>query len=134
MTPRMTRRAVLGACGLAALAVAGVAVGDEVVGRAHRAMLDEGPPGVIPDAPEGQVRREQLRSIARGREVGLWTAVPYGHGDGAGLPVCLVLHGASATTADYDRFGFARFLTAAVQDGVPPFVLAGADGGRSRWD
>jgi S-formylglutathione hydrolase FrmB len=59
--------------------------------------------------------------------------VPDGEGDGAGLPVCLILHGASATTADYTRFGFARFLTAAVRDGVPPFVLAGADGGRTRW-
>ena len=47
--------------------------------------------------------------------------------------MCLVLHGASATTADYERFGFAQFLTAAVQAGAPPFVLAGADGGRTRW-
>jgi S-formylglutathione hydrolase FrmB len=45
-----------------------------------------------------------------------------------------VLHGASATTADYQRFGLGRFLTAAVRAGVPPFVLVGADGGRSRWE
>ncbi len=87
----------------------------------------------IPDAPEGQVRLQQVHSAARGRTVGLWTAVPEGHGDGAGLPVCLVLHGASATTADYSRFGLARFLTAAVRAGTPPFVLAGTDGGHTFW-
>ena len=59
--------------------------------------------------------------------------MPAGVGAGAGLPVCLVLHGASATTADFSRFGLARFLTAAVRAGVPPFVLAGADGGGTGW-
>jgi pimeloyl-ACP methyl ester carboxylesterase len=65
--------------------------------------------------------------------VGLFTAVPAGHGDGAGLPVCMVLHGASATTADFRAFGLPRFLTAAVQAGAAPFVLAGLDGGAIRW-
>ena len=78
-------------------------------------------------------RLETVRSAARSRDVGLWTAVPAGLGDGAGLPVCLVLHGASATTADFSAFGLARFLSAATAAGVPPFVLAGADGGRSSW-
>lgn len=87
----------------------------------------------IPKVPQGRIRLEQVESAARGRSVGLFTAVPDGHGDGAGLPVCLVLHGASATTADFERFGFGRFLTAAVRAGTPPFVLAGADGGQSYW-
>jgi len=87
----------------------------------------------IPSAPEGTVRLERIASTARGRAVGLFTAVPAGHGDGAGLPVCLILHGASATTADYRQFGFGRFLTAAVRAGAPPFVLAGADGGHDYW-
>ena len=100
----------------------------------RRLVADTGRDGVIPTAPAGRVRLERVRSRARGRSVGLWTAVPAGHGDGAGLPVCLVLHGASATTADYDSFGFARFLTSAVRHGVAPFVLAGADGGVSRWE
>ena len=89
---------------------------------------------MIPDVPEGEVRLERVQSDARSREVGFWTAVPAGHGSGAGLPVCLLLHGASATTGDFDRFGFARFLTAAVRNGVPPFVLAGADGGQRQWE
>lgn len=98
-----------------------------------RRLADTGPDGTIPDVPAGDVRLERRTSEARGTEVGLFTAVPEGHGAGEGLPVCLVLHGASATTADYEDFGLGRFLTAAVQDGVAPFVLVGVDGGRKLW-
>ncbi len=101
--------------------------------RIERRLADPGPDGVVPDAPEGLVRAETVRSRLRSRDVGLWTAVPHGSGTGAGLPVCAVLHGASATTADFGRFGFARFLTAAVRAGSPPFVVVGVDGGRSFW-
>ena len=138
MQPRPSRRAVLLA-GLGAGAVVvtgGAAVATGVVpvpGRLRHLFADSGQPGTVPDAPEGRVRLESLTSAARGRAVGLWTAVPAGHGAGAGLPVCLVLHGASATTADYSRFGLGRFLSAAVAAGVPPFVLAGADGGSTGW-
>lgn len=129
---RPPRRAVLtlGLAGAGALALTACGSGAEggPADSQPRAALDE-----IPDVPAGTVRLEQVDSAARGRTVGLFTAVPDGHGDGAGLPVCLVLHGASATTADFERFGFGRFLTAAVRDGTPPFVLAGADGGQSFW-
>ncbi|MGE0000128.1 MAG: alpha/beta hydrolase, partial [Ilumatobacteraceae bacterium] len=119
---------------LAALAGAGVATGlIEVPDRLKRAFKDTGPDGTIPEVAPGRVTLEVKQSQARHGEVGFFTAVPDGFGDGSGLPVCLVLHGASATTADYERFGFGQFLTAAVDSGVPPFVLAGADGGRSRW-
>ena len=91
-------------------------------------------PGPVPDAPVGDERVERKRSEARGKEVDFYTAVPAGHGDGKGLPVCLVLHGASATAADFDDFGFGRFLTDAVQRGAKPFVLAGATGERLRWE
>jgi S-formylglutathione hydrolase FrmB len=82
----------------------------------------------------GDERIEQRASGARGRTVDFYTAVPAGHGEGRGLPVCLVLHGASATAAEFDDFGFGRFLTDAVQRGTEPFVLAGATGGRLRWE
>ncbi len=85
----------------------------------------------IPDVDQ-QITLTRRHSQARTRDVGFYTAVPAGH-QPAGLPVCLVLHGASATTADFERFGLGRFLTAAVETGVPPFALAGADGGRSYW-
>jgi enterochelin esterase-like enzyme len=77
---------------------------------------------------------ETVRSDLRQRDVDLFTAVPTGHGDGAGLPVVVVLHGASATAADFQPYGLSRFLTAAVEDGAPPFVPAGADGGVLRWE
>lgn len=133
---RVSRRAVLTAVtgGLAAGGVVTLVAGEAILRRARRLFADEGPAGAIPDVPEGRVRLERVRSEARGREVGLWTAVPEGNGAGEGLPVCLVLHGSSATTDDFSRFGFGRFLTAAVRDGVPPFVLAGADGGQRRWE
>jgi pimeloyl-ACP methyl ester carboxylesterase len=134
-----TRRAVLiggaSVLSLAALGGAGAAAGVvPVPRRIRRMMADTGPNGVIPAAPAGQVRLEKVHSTARGRQVGLWTAVPAGFGSGKGLPVCLILHGGSATTANYTSFGFANFLTSAVRHGAPPFVLAGADGGLSRWE
>ena len=125
--------ALLAAGGLGA-AAATSRPGEQALRRLGVTEPDDGPPGVIPDAPEGQIRLEHLDSQARSRAVGFFTAVPAGHGDGAGLPVCFILHGATATTADYQGFGFGRFLTAAVRAGVPPFVLAGADGGRTSWE
>jgi pimeloyl-ACP methyl ester carboxylesterase len=120
--------------GVVALGAAGVAAGVvPVPARLHRAFQDTGPDGTIPAVPAGTVRLEQVTSVARGQQVGFYTAVPDGYGDGQGLPVCLILHGATATTARYEAFGFGQFLTAAVQAGVPPFVLAGADGGRTFW-
>lgn len=131
------RRALLwggaGAVGLAA-AGGGALAYDPAGRRLRRALGDDGPAGAAPpEDPEGVVRLVTVRSAARSRDLGLWTAVPAGLGDGAGLPVCLVLHGASATTADFSRFGLGRFLTAAARAGVPPFALVGADGGRSFW-
>ncbi len=87
----------------------------------------------VPDVPPGDERLERKRSAARARTVDFYTAVPDGHGDGRGLPVCLVLHGGSTTAADFPRLGLARFLTQAVRAGAPPFVLAGATGDRLAW-
>ncbi|GGL07770.1 esterase [Mangrovihabitans endophyticus] len=110
--------------------LAGGAAAAMVVGAvAGREWLGHGPGRVLPDVPAGDERLETRRSAARGVQVDFWTAVPAGHGDGRGLPVCLVLHGASATAADFPGFGFARYLTAAVRAGAAPFVLAGATGG-----
>ena len=139
MARRMGRREFLvagaGLAAGAALASAGVTSGAiPVPARVRQRFEDQGPDGVIPADPEGEVRLERASSAARGREVGLFSAVPHGHGAGKGLPVCLLLHGASATTADFQRFGYPRFLTQAARAGIPPFVLIGADGGRSMWE
>ena len=77
------------------------------------------------------MRLETVASASMGGDVDLFTAVPADHDDGAGLPVVVILHGASA--AAFQEFGLARFLTAAVEQGAPPFVLAGADDGPAGW-
>jgi predicted esterase len=133
----MTRRRLLatGAAGVAAAAAGTAAVvGPRTLAKDVKDRLFPGPTPHIPAAPEGQVRLEQVYSRARGRTVSLFTAVPHGHGAGAGLPVCLILHGATARPPDFRPFGLPRFLTAAVEAGAPPFVLAGADGGTLFWE
>ena len=128
MAPPISRRSFLVGAGAGAAAV--VAGGVVLSGRRG----DGEAPGPVPHAPVGDERVERRKSAARGKEVDFYTAVPAGHGAGEGLPVCVVLHGASATAADFDDFGFGRFLTDAVQRGAQPFVLAGATGGVLRWE
>ncbi|MFI5493915.1 alpha/beta hydrolase [Actinoplanes sp. NPDC051859] len=122
----MNRRTVLTAASAAAVASIAVAAG----GYARSRYAAE---PVIPDVPVGDERLEQRESRARGRTVDFYTAVPAGYGDGRGLPVCLVLHGASKTATDFPALGFARFATDSVRRGNPPFVFAGATGGRLAW-
>lgn len=98
-----------------------------------KAKLGLTPDPFVPDAAEGKVQVESVRSAALGSDVDLFTAVPAGHGDGAGLPVLVVLHGATASVADFQGLGFGRFLTAAVERGAPPFVLAATDDGPNGW-
>ena len=119
----MRRRTVLG-LGAGVTATAGAAW--------WRAAPDPAAP-VVPAAPPGDERVERRTSAARGRTVDLYTAVPAGHGDGRGLPVCIVLHGGSKTPRDFAALGLGRFLTDAVRRGAAPFVLAGATGDRLAW-
>ncbi len=118
-----------GAVGLGALGVAGV----ELAPYRVKARLGLTPDPYVPDAAEGRVRLETVRSAALGGDTELFTAVPAGHGNGAGLPVVVVLHGATASVGDFPGLGFGRFLTAAVERGAPPFVLAGTDDGPNGW-
>ena len=133
----MTRRTLLiGGVGGAAVVGAGVAIeqGPRTLAKDIYHRVVGRPSFFVPDAPEGQVRLETVHSAARGRDVALFTAVPAGFGAGAGIPVCLILHGATERPADYRGFGLPRFLTAVVRGGAPPFVLAGADGGLRWWE
>jgi enterochelin esterase-like enzyme len=126
--PRPTRRGLLAAGGL--VAVGAAAVWASPPGRPVFGGHEE---WFVPDAPEGQLRVETLTSSAMGGDLDLFTAVPAGYGDGAGLPVVVVLHGASASVGDFREFGFGHFVSAAVEAGAPPFVLAGTDDGPSGW-
>jgi pimeloyl-ACP methyl ester carboxylesterase len=128
-----TRRGLLvGGAGVAVLA-GGAAAGWQVAPDRVRGVFGGHPEWFVPDAAEGTVRLESISSAAMGGDVELFTAVPAGFGDGAGLPVVVILHGASASAAEFRGFGFARFLTAAVEAGAPPFVLAGTDDGPAGW-
>ena len=120
----------LGLAGIAATGGAAYALAPQHL----KARVGLGADPFIPAAPEGQVHLETIFSKARGRDVGFFTAVPAGFGDGGGLPVVVILHGASATAAQFQGFGFGRFLTQAVRDGATPFVLAGADDGVLGWE
>lgn len=122
-----------GAAVLAGVAGAGVAADPDALPWRLRRALGLTPDPYVPDTPEGRVRLETLNSAAMGRDIDLFTAVPAGCGDGAGLPVVVVLHGASAAAADLRGFGLGRFVTAAVRAGAPPFVLAGTDDGPAGW-
>ncbi|MGD9958974.1 alpha/beta hydrolase [Nocardioides sp.] len=129
----ISRRGVLaGGAGIIGLGVVGAA-GWELAPYRVKESLGLTPDPFIPDAPEGQVRLETVSSAAMGADVDLFTAVPEGYGDGAGLPVVVILHGSSASAAEFRDFGFGHFLTAAVQAGAAPFVLAGTDDGPAGW-
>jgi len=126
------RRLLLGAGGLVAAGGVGV-LGWELAPRSVKARLGLTADPYVPDAPEGQTRLETVQSEALGADVDLFTAVPAGHGDGAGLPVVVILHGSSASAAALQGYGLGRFLTAAVEQGASPFVLAGTDDGSAGW-
>lgn len=129
----LSRRQLLtGGAGVTGLAMIGIG-GLQLAPDRYKARLGLLPEPYVPDAPEGRVRLERMRSDAMGGELDLFTAVPAGHGDGAGLPVVVVMHGSSASAADFRGLGFGRFQTRAVQQGAPPFVLAGTDDGPNGW-
>ncbi len=133
----ISRRTLLvaGVGGTAALGAASVLGGASLAESVLARLVGrERTDAFIPDAPEGRVVLEEVYSPARGQDVGLFTAVPAGHGTGRGLPVCLVLHGASSDTADFQPFGLPRFLSASAVRNGWPFVLFGVDGGVSNWE
>lgn len=135
--PRPLGRRGLLVGGGAALVAAGVGtIGWQAAPGAWRAraqgLLGLEEEAFVPDAPEGTVRVEQVRSSYAG-DLELFSAVPAGLGDGEGLPVVVVLHGSSASAAALRDFGMGRFVTRAVELGAPPFVLVGTDDGPAGW-
>ncbi|WP_457206432.1 alpha/beta hydrolase [Nocardioides sp. P5_C9_2] len=127
------RRGLLAALGsLVGLGALGWAVAPPAVTERLEGRLGIEPEAFVPAAAEGTVRLERVSSQAMG-ELDLFTAVPAGFGDGAGLPVVVLLHGSSASAAELRGFGLGRFVTAAVEAGTPPFVLAGTDDGPAGW-
>ena len=132
MSPLSRRALLAGGVGAVGLGAAG-AVGWQVAPTSLKARVGLVPDPFLPDAAEGQVRLETVSSAAMDAEVGLYTAVPAGHGDGAGLPVVVVLHGASASAERLVDFELGRFVTASAESGATPFVLAATDDGPAGW-
>lgn len=130
----VSRRTLLaGAAGTVGVVAAGAVAWPVLPQRIRNQIV--GPPEVyIPNAAPGQVTLEQVYSEQRGTDVDLFTAVPAGYGPGTDLPVVVVLHGASATAADFADFGLPQFVSAAVEAGANPFVLAGATGDALQWE
>ena len=61
-------------------------------------------------------------------------AYPPGFEDGSSIPVCLVLHGHGGDEGVLgSEIALPGYLADVVGDGVPPFVLAAADGGPRFW-
>lgn len=134
VTAPVTRRQLL----VGGAVVAGVGIGAAAswpfLPARVKNLVTDPPPAYIPDAAVGRVTLETVYSEQRGADVELFTAAPAGYGRGEGLPVVVICHGASATPAVYEEFGLPQFLTAAVDAGAEPFVLAGASGGVLRWE
>jgi S-formylglutathione hydrolase FrmB len=92
-------------------------------------------PGEPPaEAEPGIVVKASFYSSHRARSVGYALAYPPSAKAGAGLPVCLVLHGSGADfRSPFDGVRYHRLLAAAMAAGVPPFVLVSVDGGQAWW-
>lgn len=137
----LSRRALLlGGTTAGAVLVAGAAVGVEQGVLPGRPWLQatlhlNGEPGKIPDVEPGPVETGSFVSSARlGEETGWCLIHPPGHHEN--LPLVVALHGLgedARTLYDGPSFGLDRYLAAAVADGVPPFLIAAADGGTSYW-
>lgn len=136
----MSRRAFLGgAAGAAAVAAGGGWLVEEDVlpgrSRAYSLLGLNGDGAPIPDAEPGPHVEGSFVSRARGGvEVGWSVSYPPDFKPGAALPVLLVLHGASGDhTSPVLSLGIDRFLAVACDNGVAPFAIAAADGGRTYW-
>lgn len=141
---RISRRAALitlaGGAGLVAVGGTGVALVDAEV-LPGRSVLNNAlgrcdapaPPAALRATP-GPTVTGSFRSARRGRDVGFGIGYPPGHGPGAALPVCLLLHGyGSDAAAALGCGGYQDFLAGVVRDGGAPFALAAMDGGPGYW-
>ncbi|MFB9323830.1 alpha/beta hydrolase [Cryptosporangium minutisporangium] len=136
----MSRRTVLGGgvAGLGLLAVSGVSlVGAGVLPGEFQLRRALGACDVYAPEPRsaaGDVVRGEFRSAHRRATVRYRIAYPPGARDDEPLPVCLVLHGHGGDEDVLgDELSLPRYLADVVRAGVPPFVLAAADGGPRFW-
>ena len=92
-----------------------------------------GTDGAVPGVAPGRVSVEQVRSVARSREVTMVTMLPPGTEASTNLPVCVLLHGRGSDAQGMVALGVPRFLAAAGKAGVPPFAVVAVDGGDATY-
>ena len=133
----VTRRRLLLGGGSLGMMGAGAALGVPSLRHRLRDALDPvaEPPHPVPTGPVGEVVSGSFRSAAMGTTTGWSLAHPHGVRPGTALPLLLVLHGRGNSHQDVlgsHRLG--AFLAETVRSGVPPFAVAGVDGGdHSYW-
>ena len=136
----LSRRTVLlGGTATAAALVVGSGIGVEQGALPGRPWLQahlglNGAAGATPDVEPSVVVSGSFRSAHRlGARTG-WTLIRPRGVEGR-LPLVVALHGLGEDHESLvsPTFALDRFLTAAVEDGVPPFAIVAADGGTSYW-
>lgn len=139
---KISRRVALGAgLGVGSLGLAAglsqTTHGASLLRRVSAVFIDTNPSGPIPQVPTGAFGLEQRSSAIFGRDLEYYWAVPpqisRDSPEWAALPVVFILHGASARPHDYERFGFAQFLSATVASGAAPMALIGIEGPEDGW-
>lgn len=134
----LTRRRLLAAAAGGTALLAGVATGVLLDTPSVRQRVDRlrGVCGVpVPAAgPAGRLVSGSFASARRRRDVRFVVAYPPAREPGAELPVCILLHGNGGDARDgFDSLQLHRYLGSTVTGGVPPFALAGVDGGAGYW-
>jgi hypothetical protein len=129
------RTLLLGAAGVSAAAVVGLAAGVDEGGLPGRTRIRselglDGRAGHVPSAAPGRVVSGAFVSRARGGVLTRWT-IARPPGAAGALPVLVVLHGLGGdhTTAMASHLGLDHFQAAGARDGLPPFAIASVDGG-----
>lgn len=82
-------------------------------------------------ARRANVREATFRSAARGRNVRVVVLTP--PGAPRRLPVAVALHGFGGDARSMLGHALDHFLAQAAAQGIPPFALAGVDGGGTYW-
>jgi S-formylglutathione hydrolase FrmB len=129
----LSRRTLLGgAVGLVGAAAVAAAVPD--VRHEVRDLLGLEPesPHPLPSGDVGVLEQDAFESDAMRRSIGVGIAYPAGVV--RGLPVLLELHGRGADHREAFRgHHLGAYLSDAVRQGVPPFVVVAPDGGDHSW-
>lgn len=136
LTRRTVLRLGLATAGVVATGVGGLAVTgnlDRAEDAARRRLGGDGPNEPPPDVPTGGLVTGTFRSAAmKGTDVAYAVSYPPGSATDAALPVVLELYGRGGTHLTpfaENNLALARYQSAVIASGSPPFVVATVDAG-----